>query len=156
MVKLIVSVSLFSFLSQLSLTHLLQSAFLCLSNTPWAPPWSWPFAWSITFSFFRFLVLRALYNLAILVNRNFHNPASCVSRIFHNPAFRVGRILSKPHFHVSNMTGTSFFMLRVANPAKSVNPANLICLSIHAAVWPNPIACRSVLLFWLTQLTRLR
>jgi hypothetical protein len=46
---------LFFFLGQLSLTHLLQSVFLCHDNTPWAPPWSWHFSWSSTFSFFLFL-----------------------------------------------------------------------------------------------------
>jgi hypothetical protein len=32
------------------------------------------------------------------------------------------------------MMGTSFFLLRAANP---VNPANLICPSIRAVVWAN-------------------
>jgi hypothetical protein len=43
MVKPIVLLFLFFFLGELSLTHLLQSTFLCLGNTAWAPPWSWPF-----------------------------------------------------------------------------------------------------------------
>jgi hypothetical protein len=89
---------------------------------------------------------RVLYNPVFCVNRIFCNPAFRVSRILRNPAFRVrqifcspafrvGRILRNPDFYVSNMTGTSFFILRVANP---VNPDSLICPSIHAAVWANP------------------
>jgi hypothetical protein len=60
-----------------------------------------------------------------------YNPVFCVNQIFHNPAFRVGRILHNPDIHVSHTTGTSFFMLRVANLA------NLICPSFHAAIWAN-------------------
>jgi hypothetical protein len=126
MIKTIVLLFFFFFLDQLSLMRLLQSAFLCLGDTPWAPPRSWPCAWSNAFSFLQFLAPRVLYNLVFCVNRIFHNPSFCVSQIFHNPAF-----------HVSNTTRTSFFMLRVANPANPVNPANLICPSIRVAIWAN-------------------
>jgi hypothetical protein len=129
MVKPIIPLFLFFFLGQPSLTHLLQSVFLCLGNTPWAPSWSWPFAWSITFSFFRFLAPRVLHNPVFHVNRIFHNPTFCVNQIFRSSAF-----------HVNNPTRTSCFLLLVANP---VNPARVSRLWVDVSVTPthlsNPI-----------------
>jgi hypothetical protein len=107
--------------------HLLQYVFLCHGNTPWAPPWSWPFAGSSTFSFSWFLAPRVLYNPVFHVQRIFHNPVFCVDQILHNSDIRV-----------SNTTGTSFFILCVANPVNPVNPSNLIYSSIHATIWANP------------------
>jgi hypothetical protein len=153
MVKPIVPLFVFFFLSQLSLMHLLHSTFLCLHNTPWAPPWSWPFAWSNTVSFFWFFAPSPL-----------HNPVFCVSRILCNPALRISRIFRNLAFCVSNTTGTSFFLLRGVNLA---NPANLICPSICVAIWAdpsnlanpakpaNPIYLPVLLVFWLTRLPRL-
>jgi hypothetical protein len=129
--------------------HLLQSTFLCLGNTPWAPLWTWPFASSNTFSFFRFLAPEtcitrfsmsiefSITQLSVFARCSIAR-AFRVSRIFDNQTFRVGRILCNLDFHVSNTTGTSYFLLRAANPANSVNPASLICPSIRAAAWANP------------------
>jgi hypothetical protein len=85
-----------------------------------------------------FHVSRIFHNLAFRVSRILCNPSFCFSRIFHNSAFCVNRILHNPAFHVSNPTRTSYFLLRVANPADLVNPANPICSSTRAFVLANP------------------
>jgi hypothetical protein len=79
-----------------------------------------------------------LFLLLVSCPRVLHNPVFCVSRILCNPALRVSRIFCNLAFCVSNMTRTSFFLLHVVNLANPINPANMICPTICAAVWANP------------------